>query len=201
VFPYLAASLTGEPGGALYVPPQGGGRIDNPGTYSVLYLSDSAAGAIAEAFGRFPEWTPAILEGSPSLPGSARAIARYQLVGDAPIYNLDDPDQLLALGLRPSDVVSRDYARTRAWARRIYERGQWSGVRWWSYYDPAWSSYGLWDVTHLTLETIDPLTLDHPALLEASRIIVRRVLGRAGASGRGAPVTHATSRVSPGGTR
>lgn len=176
VFPYLAAGQS-EPGGALYLPPQGGGRVDNPGAYSVLYLSDAAAGAIAEAFGRFPEWTPAILEGSPSLPGSARAIARYQLADHASIYNLDDPSRLFALGLRPSDVVSRDYSRTRAWARRIYERGQWSGVRWWSYYDPAWSSFGLRDIRHLTFDKLDPFTLDHPALLEASRTIVRRVVG------------------------
>jgi hypothetical protein len=176
VFPYLAAAAKHEPGGALYVPPQGGGRIDNPGTYSVLYLSDAAAGAIAEAFGRFPEWPPAILEGSPSLPGSARAIARYRLAENTPICNLDEPEQLLALGLRPSDIVSRHYARTRAWARRIYEQGRWSGVRWWSYYDPAWSSFGLWDIKHLTLEEVRPLRLDHPALLEASRTIVRRVV-------------------------
>jgi hypothetical protein len=180
VFPYLAASRKGEPGGALYVPLQGGGRIDNPGTYSALYLSEAAEGAIAEAFGRFPEWTPAILEGSPSLPGSARAIARYRLANDAPICNLDDPHQLLALGLRPSDVVSRDYTRTRAWARRIYDLGPWSGVRWWSYYDPAWSSFGLWDIRRLTVDEVTPLMLHHPALLEASRTIVRRVVARRG---------------------
>ena len=180
VFPYLAASLTDEPGGALYVPPQGGGRIDNPGTYSVLYLSDTPAGAVAEAFGRFPEWTPAMLEGSPSLLGSARAIARYRLVDDAPICNLDDAEQLLVLGLRPSDVVRRDYTRSRAWARRIYERGQWSGVHWWSYYDPAWSSFGLWDINHLTLDDVTPLGINDPALLEASRTIVRRVVERRG---------------------
>ncbi len=48
-------------------------------------------GAIAEAFGRFPEWTPAIFSGGPSLPGSVRAIARYRLADDAPVRNLDDP--------------------------------------------------------------------------------------------------------------
>lgn len=175
VFPYLAASPKNEPGGALYLPAQGGGRIDNPRTYSVLYLSDAAAGAIAEAFGRFPEWTAAILEGSPNLPGSARAIARYRLAEDAPVCDLDDPKQLMALGLRPSDIVSRDYTRSRAWARRIFDTGQWSGVRWWSYYDPAWSSFGLWDTKHLTIEEVRPLKLDHAALLEASRTIVRRV--------------------------
>jgi len=174
VFPYLAASGKYEPGGPLYLPPQGAGRIDNAGTYSVLYLSDAAAGAIAEAFGRFPEWTDAILEGNPSLPGSVRAIARYRLAEDAPVCNLDDPEQLVALGLRPSDIVSRDYARSREWARRMYAQGRWSGVRWWSYYDPAWSSFGLWDTEQLSLDEVT--LLDHPALLEAGRTIVRRVV-------------------------
>jgi hypothetical protein len=180
VFPYLAAAAKSEPGGALYVPPQGGGRIDNPGKYSVLYLSDAAAGAVAEAFGRFPEWTPAILEGSPSLPGSARAIARYRLAEDARICNLDHAERLRSLGLRPSDIVSRDYTRSRAWARRIYEQGQWSGVRWWSYYDPAWSSFGLWDIKRLSLDEVTLLGLDHSAILEASRTIVRRVVAGRG---------------------
>ena len=178
VFPFLAAAGKHEPGGALYVPSQGGGRIDNPGIYSALYLSDAAAGAIAEAFGRFPEWTPAILESSPSLPGSAPSIARYRIAKDKPICNLDDPKQLLELGLRPSDVVSRDYARSRAWVRRIYERGRWSGVRSWSYYDPAWSSFGLWHVKGLALDDVTPLGLDHLALVEASRTIARRVVVR-----------------------
>jgi hypothetical protein len=180
VFPYLATARKHEPGGALFVPPQGGGRIDNPGIYSALYLSDAAAGAVAEAFGRFPEWTSAILEGSPSLPGSAPTIARYRLAADTSICNLDDAEQLLALGLRPSEVVGRDYTRSRAWARRIYDQGKWSGVRWWSYYHPAWSSYGLWEVRSLTLDEVTPLTLDHPALIEASRTIVRRIVGTRG---------------------
>jgi len=179
VFPYLAAAAKSEPGGALYVPPQGGGRIDNPGKYSVLYLSDAAAGAVAEAFGRFPEWTPAILEGSPSLPGSARAIARYRLAEDARICNLDHAERLRSLGLRPSDIISRDYTRSRAWARRIYEQGQWSRVRWWSYYDPAWSSFGLWDIKRLSLDEVTLPRLDHRPL-DASRAIVRRVVAGRG---------------------
>jgi hypothetical protein len=165
-----------DAGSALYIPPQGGGRIDNPVMYSVLYMSDHAAGAVAEAFGRFPEWSLALLEGSPSLPGSVRALARYHLPDDTPVCNLDDPDQLLALGLRPSDVVNRDYEKSRQWARRIYEQRKWSGVRWWSYYNPAWSSFGLWDTGRLKIEDVVPLRLDHPAFIEAAKVIVRRIL-------------------------
>lgn len=176
VFPYLATAALDEPGGPVHIPPQGGGRIDNPGIYSILYSSDAPAGAIAEAFGRFAEWNGAILEGSPSLPGSARAIARFHLPDDALVCNLDDPSLLQALGLRPSDVVSRDYTRCRAWARRIHEQGRWFGVRWWSYYDSQWASFGLWNFSRLRLEEVHVLRLDEPAFLDASRTIARRIV-------------------------
>jgi len=178
VFPSLPGCAAEEPGGALYVPPRQSGRIDNPGLYRVFYASDAEAGAIAEAFGRFPEWTPAILEGSPSLPGSARALARYSLSETAKICDLDDPEQLRQLGLRPSDVVSRDYGRTRAWARRIYEAGHWAGVRWWSYYDPRWASFGIWDTREVALEETRSLALDDPALAAAALAIARRIVRR-----------------------
>jgi RES domain len=176
VFPYVKTAPDDGPGGARYIPPQGGGRIDNPDLYSVLYLSDAAAGAIAEALGRFPEWTAAVLKGSPSLPGSTRAIARYALADREPVCNLDNARQLLALHLRPSDVVTRDYVRSRGWAKRIYEARRWSGVRWWSYYDPRWASLGLWHTSRLTLEEVVVLRLDSPVLLEAGRTIMRPVL-------------------------
>jgi hypothetical protein len=144
--------------------------------YSVLYLSDAAAGAIAEAFGRFPTWTDAMLEGSPSVAGSRRAIARYSLPDRSAICNLDDAAQLLSLQLRPSDVVTRDYSRSRRWASRIFETGQFIGVQWWSYYDPDWASIGMWNINDLHVEDVVPLTLDHPELLAASHTIVPPVV-------------------------
>ncbi len=177
MFPYVEHAAKRAPGGAFYIPPQGGGRIDNPGLYSVLYLSNSPPGAIAEAFGRFPAWTAAMLAGSPSLPGSTRAIARYRVADDEPICDLDDAQRLLALNLRPSSVVTREYDRSRAWAKRIFNAKEWSGVSWWSYYDSKWASLGFWDISRFTLEAVDVLELDSSALLEASRTIIRPVLG------------------------
>lgn len=143
----------------------------------MLYLSDAEAGAISEAFGRFPEWTPAVLAGSPALPGSARAIATYRISDGAAICDLDDAAQLVELGLRPSDVASRDYARTRAWARRIYHEGGWSGLQWWSYYDPRWASVALWDLGGIEVEDVRKLRLDDASVGEASRTILRRIVG------------------------
>lgn len=175
VFPFHKNSAPAEPGGALYVPPQGAGRIDNPALYAVLYVSDTEQGAIAEAFGRFPEWTPAILAGSRALPGSVRAIGVYELGDDPPLCDLDHARRLVSLNLRPSDVVIRDYVHTRAWARAIYEQDIWAGVRWWSYYEPRWGSIGLWSMSAVRLREVRPLRLSDEAMIAAARAIVRRM--------------------------
>lgn len=150
--------------------------MDNPSLYSVLYLSDAAPGAIAEAFGRFPEWTPAILEGSPALPGSIRAMARYEFTGKPPVCDLDDAARLVSLRLRPSEVVTRNYNRTRVWARAVFEQNKWAGVRWWSYYEPQWGSIGLWSLAGLQLVDTRELRLDDPDLITASHDISRRII-------------------------
>jgi hypothetical protein len=100
------AKLLSTPGGALYVPAQGGGRLDNPDLYSVLYLSNSVDGATAEALSRFPEWKPAILEGSPALPGSSRAIARYCPNNENASCDLDDPARLSAACAESTQAIT-----------------------------------------------------------------------------------------------
>jgi hypothetical protein len=127
----------------------------------ILYLSDAPAGAIAESFGRFPEWSAAILDGSPSLPGSARAIARFHLPDDVPVCDLDDPTLLQTLGLRPSDIVSRDYTRSRHGLRGFMERER---------------SAALWNIGRLEIENLRLLRLNDPAFLDASRTIARRIV-------------------------
>ena len=180
VFPFLASSAASEPGGELCTSPLRAADVSTTPIYSsqVFYISDAAAGAVSEAFGRLPEWTEAMLDGSPALPGSVRAIAAYRLPDDIPVCDLDDPMQLHALQLRPSDAVSRDYFRTRSWARRIFSLGVWSGVRWWSYYDPRWASVGLWDTRQLTVEDVRVLYPDSPEIVEASRTAVRQIIAR-----------------------
>ncbi len=152
--------------------PTGAGRIDSPGSYSVLYLSSAPAGAVAEAFGGVPLWTAAMLE-TPSLERGRRALASYELPDRAGVLDLDDPDALKRLGLRPSDIVTRDRAVTQRWALAAYREHRWIGVRWWSYYDPRWYSYGLWDRRHLTVTGVEPLSLDHPAVVDAATVLRR----------------------------
>ncbi|MDT4936775.1 MAG: hypothetical protein QOG80_446 [Pseudonocardiales bacterium] len=151
------------------------GRIDNPGLYGVLYLGNSSAGAVAEAFGWARLWDARLLRGVPSLPGSVRALARYDLDDDrGPVCDLDDAARLVELRLRPSQVVTRDRTVTQGWATEIHGRHEFAGVSWWSYYDPRWGSVGLWDVSALELVAVDVLDeLDRPEIAEAADVLGR----------------------------
>lgn len=113
------------------------------------------------------------------MPGSVPAIAHYQLPKTARICDLDDISQLRALKLRPSDVVTRDYVVSRRWALAIFKEKHWIGARWWSFYDPKWSSIGLWNSRELRLLDVEQLRIDTPAFREAARTIARPVRTRA----------------------
>lgn len=173
VFPWLPAARLHEPGHPLFVPGFAVGRIDNPEHYLAAYLSDQAAGACAEAFAYKPAWDVSMLRGSPGLAGSTQALATYTLEGSAAVCDLDDAARLLALGLRPSEVVSRDRPATRAWALRIFAEGHWAGIRWWSYYDPRWGSHGIWATDSLRVDEVHPLSGDDPALHQAAEVLNR----------------------------
>jgi len=173
VFYHLPNAPVMASGGALYIPSQGAGRLDNPEVYRVLYLGDSPAGAVAEVFGRRYHWESKMFRGLPTLPGSAQALATYEVPDRCAISDLDDPHQLIEVELRPSRVITRDYRVTQAWALDLYRRGRWSGVRWWSYHDSRWMSIGLWDLASIQCVEIAPLTLEHPAVLEASSVLGR----------------------------
>lgn len=162
-------------GHPLFVwPRQGAGRVDDrAGEYLVLYAGDSPEGAVAEALGNYARWTTLVLDPPPAAPpGSVLALARCR--GELSVRDLDDPHVLVDLGLRPSAVVTRERAVTQGWARSIFDSGGHAGVSWWSYRDPRWRSYGIWDRSELSVvDEPEPLAIDHPALLRASEIISR----------------------------
>lgn len=173
MFPWEPDARHGRPGHPLFVPGTGAGRVDNPEHYDTLYLSDSEAGACAEAFAFLPVWGQSMLRGAPAVPGSFRAVATFELDDEVDVCDLDDSPRLVELGLRPSEVVTRDRPVTQAWALRVFREGRWAGVRWWSYYDPRWGSHGIWSTDALRLEHAAGLTVDHPALLEAADALHR----------------------------
>ena len=179
VFYHLPDAADREPGGIFYVPQQVGGRIDNPALYETLYVGDSRAGACAEVFNRGKyrmQWSTEMLRGLPILPNSVRAMAWYEFAdANTPVCDLDDPAELLAQSLRPSRVVTRDYSVSQAWARALFKKERWSGVRWWSYHDARWASFGFWQY-RCTARGVQPLTIDDPDLRQAAEVLKIRVV-------------------------
>lgn len=187
VFPYDPTAQPGQPGHATYAPTlQGGGRLDNPGQYSVRYFAESGAGAVGERFGELAHWVPAMFR-QPSRAGRERrlALATFELPASVRILDLDDAAVLLERKLRPTDVVRRNPMVTRAWALQIHQeksggsrRGpggrRWDGVRWWSWYRAEWPIVGIWE-GEVDLVDVQPLTLSHPAVQEAAGLLARVV--------------------------
>jgi hypothetical protein len=174
VLPYLDAANAGEPGHPLHVPVStGANRVDNPDAYDTLYLGDDPLCAVAEAFGWASRWSAGLLRGTPALPGSVRALVSYDLDNDTAVCDLDDADRLADLGLRPSRVVTRDRNTTQAWARELFDTGEFAGVRWWSHYNPDWGSVALWDTAALNVANVSVLGADHPVFVAAAAEIVR----------------------------
>jgi RES domain-containing protein len=154
-------------------PVQGAGRVDNPAHYRVLYASDCATGAVAEAFGNHDQWTDQLLAGRPDLPGSRTALAEFE-AHDLAALDLDDPQALLERELRPSRVVTRDRTVTQEWALRIYREERWGGIRWWSYHDPRAGSFGIWDTGRLRARRVVALDREHPSVVAAAALLRRR---------------------------
>jgi hypothetical protein len=172
VFPWDEHAAAGAPYSPSFVPAQqGSGRFDLADG-PVLYLGESPEHAVAE-----------MLQGFRSRPFPPSALRRFGwplalMQVDVPddlaalVADLDDPARLVALGLRPSDVVSDDRARTRAIAARLYTDGA-SGLRWWSKLSGDWHAVVLFlarvPFDRLTLAPPEPLSPSHPAVIGACR--------------------------------
>lgn len=141
--------------------------------YSELYFGDSEPGAVAETFGRLPVWEDDMLLRPAT--GLRVAIGAYDLA-DNRLCDLDDAQMLMNLALRPSEVITRDYTVSNAWAKRIFSGGGYIGAKWWSYYDSSWASIGIWDISSVKTTSIRPLTVADSAIQVAAKTIARQIL-------------------------
>jgi RES domain len=172
VFPFDANARPSEPGGATFVPRSSGNRISNPELHDEMYLSNTPAAALGEAFGRFDTWTEAIF----TQMGKSFALATFEMPDGAAICDLDDAGRLLAYELSPSEVVARDRSVTKIWAARIYQSKKWLGIAWWSRYNSRWRSVGLWSRRQLRLRGgPEVLSTEHSAVQEAAALLPRRL--------------------------
>jgi RES domain-containing protein len=174
VFPYLSSAAANHPGHPLYVhPAQGSGRFDNPSLYLAWYLTAEASSAVGESFADISVWSEHMFE-FPHIPSSRRALGIYELPDGLPYVDLDDPQRLLELGIRPSQVVERNRPFTQALAARIYSMGDYNGIRWWSFHRPQWRVYCLWEIDPHVVQ-VEPLSTGHIAMLDAAETLTKAI--------------------------
>jgi hypothetical protein len=121
-------------------------------------------------------WTPKMLM-FPALPGSVKVLTTYEFDEEKyPLLDLDDAGVLFQRGIRPSQVVIRNRPRTQQVAAGIFFEGLWSGIQWWSYHRPQWTAVALWDLSGLSVVTIDNIST-HPGLAAAAKTLSKPTRG------------------------
>jgi hypothetical protein len=175
VFPWDRRAAATEAGGALYVPRdhQGRSRHDAPAAYGALYASRRASSAAAEFLSRFRAGPlPAgVFQGAGGRRWSIAAIDDARL---GSLLDLDDPNELAARMLRPSEVATLDREVTQAVAERLFEEGR-RGFQWWSTIEASWMNVTLFAeraVGNLRLvETPLPLDAGLAEVVEAAEVL------------------------------
>ena len=174
-----------EPFHPLFIPVdrQGQGRFDNPHLYAALYVSTTDRGAVGETFGNFSRWPSDEIERTKD--GRPRCLVRYQVPDDATVLDLDDPQVLVDLAIRPSDVVRRNRDHTQEVANSVWQTRADSGVigfSWWSYWRPEWTMVMLWSdglghpyFPSVTVGQVEELTIAHPAVQVAADVLPREL--------------------------
>ncbi len=114
----------------------------------------------------------------PAVPGARKTLGVYELPDDLRICDLDDPHRLVELGLRPTQIVTRNLAVTSEWAHRIWSQRspaigdrKWQAVQWWSFHRPNWTVIASWERPKLV--ELEHLKLNHPAVVASAKSLNR----------------------------
>ncbi len=175
LLPWIGDAPATDPGGALWFPRelQGHGRHDNPVRYGCLYVAERPVSAVAEALAPFRG--TGRLTGAMLLRGGlALALAELRLGDEVALVDLDSPRVLADVRLRPSEVATNVRAATQEQAERIFdERPDAVGLRWWSTLEASFINVTLYDraAPGLRFTQATPLTLSHPAVVEAAEML------------------------------
>ncbi len=169
-FPWDDRAAAQAPFGVLYLPPgQTAGRFDLRDRPPVRYLAESPEHAIGEVLAPFrgTEFQPSYLRqaGHPL----ALVVVTLSPALVARVADCTQPAVLAALDIRPDDLAHHDRRITQQIARRLHDRTDTAGLRWWSALTGAWHTVVLFTDriadSELTFGTPHVLAPGEPALL------------------------------------
>ena len=143
VFDWDGASVGRAHGGPLFVARarQGPGRHDAPARYGAWYCSRLAVSAIAECIQSLRGHVLADADFQ-RVGGITKAIVGLRLDEGLEIVDLDDPSELAARRIRPSQVATLRRQVTQTIAASLFEEGA-VGLAWWSTLEAEWTNVTL----------------------------------------------------------
>ncbi|MGH9256506.1 MAG: RES family NAD+ phosphorylase [Vicinamibacterales bacterium] len=143
VFDWDGTSRGRSPGGPLFVPRlrQGAGRHDAPEKYGAWYGSRSAVSAVAESI-QFLRGHALADSDFQRAGGANKALVGLWLDDALRLVDLDDPSQLAARHLRPSQVATLRRTVTQRIAVSMFDEGA-GGLSWWSILEAEWTNMTL----------------------------------------------------------
>jgi hypothetical protein len=175
IFPYLSSAKKGDPGHPLYLHPgQGKGRWDNPDWYLAWYMAHDPTSAVGEVFANVDTWRDEMFP-FPQILGAQRALGVYQLADDLPYVDFDDAQTLVDRRMRPSQVIERNRPYTQGKALEVYREKKWNGIRWWSFHQPQWRVWCLWDIDP-QCQDIQDLDVTHLAVRDAASTLSKPIV-------------------------
>jgi hypothetical protein len=89
------------------------------------------------------------------------------------LCDLDDPKALFDRNLKPSVVISKQRAVTQAWALTIFQERRWSGISWWSFYDPENAAVGIWTIESAEVLATQELRVGSAEFKDAALLLNR----------------------------
>jgi RES domain len=179
VFPMLPGAAPAQDGGPLFVDRslQGSGRHDNPNAFAALYASRQPESAVAERI----KWFQGRIITNDQLrraDGRSYALAALDDRAIDGVIDLDDPRELLRLGVRPSQVATHTRSTTQRIAMDIFDEGA-SGLGWWSTIESSWPNVTLFAERAIDRLVIagepEPLSVDHSMVVAAAQFLDVRV--------------------------
>jgi hypothetical protein len=106
--------------------------------------------------------------------GVRLALAELSLPDDSHVLDLDDPQTLLEVNLRPSQVATNERSVTQADAARLFaERPMPSALRWWSTIEASLANLTLFDRAQADLDIVEivGLRIADTAVREAAGLL------------------------------
>ena len=110
--------------------------------------------------------------------GLPLAITELELSDDVEVVDLDDPAVLVAEGLRPSRVATRQRPVTQRIAAELFERRRGAGaLLWWSTLEASWLNATVFEraAASLSVRRTEELVPDHPLVREAAAFLALRM--------------------------